>query len=544
MKVNRIFSACVFGLAVAALTSCSDASDAIESIILNRNLSPINIQAKDVQETSATITWDLSSGADVYEVQFFQDDSLSYGGTYDSQTDAVTPAKTISGVTADDLPLLVEDLVYDTKYTVRVRAITSNDASRISKWHGVYFRTGAQQILNSIKQGDYTDRSVTVSWPEGEEVTTIVVGNVTHQITEEEKAAGKATVTGLEPQTVYTVYLLNNGKQRGNRTFTTLADLEGSIPVSNADELVAAVEAAQDGDAIALIGPKYVIPYSGDDENITAGSLKITKSLTLKGVDAANRPIVNGRLEINDGAALTTSLIIYDGEGTSGDQAFNYKTAGVTYGALLIDNCEIKNYTKGVFYLNVASVVESVTFNNCIIHDIPCSGGDMFDSRAGLPKAFNLTNSTVYNSCATRDFIRIDDASSNFSGQPGPIVTVNKCTLYKVGNGNSNRQLIYVRFAGNEVIFKNNLVMEFNNTRGFTNQSSCDPTPELQNNYYYHTVNLISLAEGNTQTVRWFDTDGTNLADNPCSQAEEADFTVDANSPVKSGNAGDPRWIK
>lgn len=168
----------------------------------------------------------------------------------------------------------------------------------------------------------------------------------------------------------------------------------------------------------------------------------------------------------------------------------------------------------------------------------------MFDSRAGLPKAFNLTNSTVYNSCATRDFIRIDDASSNFSGQPGPIVTVNKCTLYKVGNGNSNRQLIYVRFAGNEVIFKNNLVMEFNNTRGFTNQSSCDPTPELQNNYYYHTVNLISLAEGNTQTVRWFDTDGTNLADNPCSQAEEADFTVDANSPVKSGNAGDPRWIK
>ena len=544
MKVNRIFSACVFGLAVAALTSCSDASDAIESIILNRNLSPINIQAKDVQETSATITWDLSSGADVYEVQFFQDDSLSYGGTYDSQTDAVTPAKTISGVTADDLPLLVEDLVYDTKYTVRVRAITSNDASRISKWHGVYFRTSAQQILNSIKQGDYTDRSVTVSWPEGEEVTTIVVGNVTHQITEEEKAAGKATVTGLEPQTVYTVYLLNNGKQRGNRTFTTLADLEGSIPVSNADELVAAVEAAQDGDAIALIGPKYVIPYSGDDENITAGSLKITKSLTLKGVDAANRPIVNGRLEINDGAALTTSLIIYDGEGTSGDQAFNYKTAGVTYGALLIDNCEIKNYTKGVFYLNVASVVESVTFNNCIIHDIPCSGGDMFDSRAGLPKAFNLTNSTVYNSCATRDFIRIDDASSNFSGQPGPIVTVNKCTLYKVGNGNSNRQLIYVRFAGNEVIFKNNLVMEFNNTRGFTNQSSCDPTPELQNNYYYHTVNLISLAEGNTQTVRWFDTDGTNLADNPCPQAEEADFTIDANSPVKSGNAGDPRWIK
>ena len=235
MKVNKIFSACMLGLAAAALTSCSDAPDAIESFILNRNLSPINIEAKDVQETSATITWDLSNGADLYEVQFLQDDSLDYGKTYDSQTDAVVPAKTITGVTANDLPLFVEGLVYDTKYTVRVRAITSDNASRISKWHGVYFRTSAQQILNSIKQGDYTDRSVTVTWPEGEEVTTIVVGNVTHEVTEEEKAAGKATVTGLEPQTTYDVLLLNNGKQRGKRSFTTLADLEGSIPVATAE---------------------------------------------------------------------------------------------------------------------------------------------------------------------------------------------------------------------------------------------------------------------------------------------------------------------
>ncbi len=534
----------MLGLAAAALTSCSDAPDAIESFILNRNLSPINIEAKDVQETSATITWDLSNGADLYEVQFLQDDSLDYGKTYDSQTDAVVPAKTITGVTADDLPLFVDGLIYDTKYTVRVRAITSSDDSRISKWHGVFFRTSAQQILNSIKQGDYTDRSVTVTWPEGEEVTTIVVGNVTHEITEEEKAAGKATVTGLDPQTTYDVLLLNNGKQRGKRSFTTLADLEGSVPVANVDELVEAVANANDGDAIALIGSNYVIPYGGEDEGITAGSLKITKSITLKGVDAANRPVLNGRIEINDGAALTMSLIVFDGTGTSGDQAFNYKTAGVDYGALLVENCEVKNFVKGVFYLNVKSTVESVTFNNCIIHDIECNGGDMFDSRAGLPKTLSLTNSTIYNCCATRDFIRIDDKSGDFPGQPGPVVTVDKCTLYKVGDGNSNRQIMYVRFAGNEVIFKNNIVMEFSNTRGFTNQLTCDPTPELQNNYYYHTVNLISLVEGNTQTVRWFDADGTNLADNPCPSAASFDFTLDGNSPAKAGNAGDPRWNK
>lgn len=544
MKFNKIASICMLGLAIAATTSCSDPDDEIRSLIFGRNFSPLNIQAKDVKETSASISWDLSNGADLYEVQFLQDDSLDYGGTYDPQTDAVTPALTFSNIPADDIPLNVEGLVYDTKYTVRVRAITSDDASRLSKWHGAYFRTSAQQILNGIKQGDYTDRSVTVTWPEGEEVTTIVVGNITHEITEEEKAAGKATVTGLEPQTTYDVLLLNNGKQRGKRSFTTLADLEGSIPVATAEELVDAVTAANDGDAIALIGTNYVIPYNGDDEAITAGSLKVSKSITLKGVDAANRPVVNGRIEVNDGAALTTSLIIFDGSGTSGDQAFNYKTANANYGALIVDNCELKNYTKGLFYLNVKSVVEGVTFNNCIIHDIKCDGGDMFDSRAGLPKTFNLTNSTIYNSCAARDFIRIDDASSGFSGQPGPVVTVDKCTLYNVGNGNSNRQLIYVRFAGNEVTFTNNLVMEFSNTRGFTNQTSCDPTPELQNNYYYHTVNLISLAEGNSQTVRWFDEDGTNLTDNPCPSAKDYDFTVDANSPVKSGNGGDPRWLK
>lgn len=544
MKFNKIASLCMLGMAIATTTSCSGPEDEIKSLIFGRNFSPLNIEAKNVNETSATISWSLSSGADIYEVQFLQDDSLDYGMTYDPQTESVTPALSFTGIAAADLPLNVEGLVYDTKYTVRVRAITSDDASRTSKWHGAYFRTSAQQILNSIKQGDYTDRSVTVTWPEGEEVTTIVVGNVTHEITEEERAAGKATVTGLEPQTTYDVLLLNNGKQRGKRSFTTLADLEGSIPVADADELVEAVANANDGDAIALIGKNYVIPYGGDDESITAGSLKISKSITLKGVDAANRPVLNGRLEINDGAALNMSLIIFDGTGTSGDQAFNYKTAGVDYGALLVENCEIKNFAKGVFYLNVKSTVESVTFNNCIIHDVPCSGGDMFDSRAGLPKTFSLTNTTIYNCCAERDFIRIDDASSSFSGQSGPVVTVDKCTLYNVGNGNVKRQLIYVRFAGNEVSFTNNLVMNFNNLRGFTNQVSCDATPTLQNNYYYNTSNLLSLAAGNTEKVQWFDEEGTDLADNPCPSAASFDFTLDGNSAAKAGGAGDPRWNK
>ena len=264
-------------------------------------------------------------------------------------------------------------------------------------------------------------------------------------------------------------------------------------------------------------------------------SLKIDKDLVL---NTNNGATIKGiYFQIFGGASLEFANITLDGEGGSGDQAFNYKEDG-NYGRLYIHDAEIKNYAKGFFYINVAAVIDNITIDKCLIHNIECSGGDLFDSRSGGYNTFNLTNSTIYNSAASRDFIRMDDASSKVTANP--VITVDHCTLYDVGNGGANYRLLYVRFAGNVINWTNNVVANTNNKRGFSNQTST-AIPTFRNNFYFNTLNLLSLAAGNEEKVQFFDEEGTDVAANPFKDAANADFTI-IDEKIKDKEAGDPRW--
>ena len=540
MKKFKIFTLCALGLASAALTACSDQSDEILSYVLNRNLSPINLEATGVGETNANIRWTASANATSYNMQIFADDSMSYKMEG-------TPAKSFNGIKPEQIPFAVEGLFFDTKYTVYVQAITDGNDSRTSTWNGAYFKTNTKQFLKNPKPAEIADRSVTLKWEveEGFDVSTIVIGNITHEITAEEKAAGQATIEGLTPETTYTAYLYYNGKQCGNRTFTTIADLAGAILVHPEDDLKKMIEDEElaDGAVFAVYGGTYSLNFNEDDG--TTGAVKVNKSITIKGIYPTDQPVIKGRFEINDGASLNISQAVIDGTNNSTtDQIFNFKTDGVTYGALNIENCDItgREDGKGLVYLNVTSTVEAINFNKCIIHGIQCSGGDFIDSRKGYPKAINLTNSTFYNVAASRDFIRLDDASDSFAGAAGPVVTVDKCTLYNVGAAAANYRLLYVRFLENKLTFTNNIVVGTNYKRGFTNQSKSDPAPTLQNNFYFNCENLTSPGAGADATIVWFDENGT-IADPGFKNADAADFTLNVDSEPYKNKAGDPRWI-
>ena len=250
MKRSFIY-ACMLGLGTLTLTSCSDAMDEITSLVVGRNFSPTNFEAKNITKESATLQWTLSSGATSYNLEIFQDDSLTFEGT---------PVKTITNITPAEVPYAIDGLMYDTKYSARVMAIDDNDNSRNSVWNGVFFRTSAQQIFKTVDEmQDVLDRSVKMKWPAGEDVTKIVVkytddkGNVstitTHQITAEEKAAGQATVEGLSPSTKYTILLYNGEKERGSKIITTLTDLTGKTVVEAGDDLKKILSEATDGQA-------------------------------------------------------------------------------------------------------------------------------------------------------------------------------------------------------------------------------------------------------------------------------------------------------
>ena len=534
------------GLAFTATTSCSGPDDEITSLTFNRNFAPLQLEASNVKETTANISWNTSAGATSYNLEVFADDSLSFEGS---------PVQTLTGITADQIPYTLENLLFDTKYSVRVQAVTEGNDSRTSNWNGAYFKTGTKQFLNNPKPAQIADRSVVLTWEveDGFDVSNIVVGNINHQITDEEKQAGQAIVDGLTPETAYDVYLYYNGKQCGNRSFTTIADLEGAIIVRSGDDLTSIITEAQAGAVLAVFPGTYVLnpteitdEASGEVTDIKAGAVKVNNTITIKGVYPTDQPVIKGRLELYDGAGLSLSQLKIDGlDNATGDQIFNYKTADANYGALDIQNCEIYGMStcKGILYLNVKAIVESITINNSIVHGIECSGGDFIDSRAGLPRKITLTNSTFYQCATSRDFIRVDDKSADFEGQAGPQILVDHCTLYNVGSGGANYRIMYPRFAGNKITFTNNIVVGTNHKRGFANQKSTDMEPTLANNYYFNCENLTEPGATADASITWFDTEGI-VGDPGFADPANADFTLSPDGAAFKGAAGDPRWRK
>lgn len=267
-------------------------------------------------------------------------------------------------------------------------------------------------------------------------------------------------------------------------------------------------------------------------------SIQIKNSLKISAANPADMPVLKGfNFKLKDGASLDLSNLVIDGNYHM-DQ-FIIPTQAGAIDHINISGCEISNYAKGFIYINAASVVNNITIDNCIIHDID-KGGDLFDSRKGGYNEFNLTNSTLYRCVAKRDVFRYDDASATVTATSK--IKVDHCTFAEVGNGAADFRIFYVRFKGNSITFTNNIVADFNNNRGFSDQGNT-ATPEFGGNYYFNTKNLLSLAEGSTGRVRFFDTTGKELSETPFQDAAMADYTV-VNADVAKAKAGDPRWIK
>jgi hypothetical protein len=315
--------------------------------------------------------------------------------------------------------------------------------------------------------------------------------------------------------------------------FTTGVVLEETdILVKTGTDLAKAIADAPAGYRLVIEPGTYPL---ADGEKTSGAAIKISKDITLKGLRINEHPVIQGRLQVE--ANLALSQVTLDGTGTDGGQAFDY-TADGDFTYLKIENCEIKNYTKGFFYINKAAVIDAITIDGCIISNIECSGGDLFDSRAGGYNALNLTNSTIYNSAKSRDVFRMDDASKNVSATPN--IKVDHCTFSQVGSGNANYRFFYTRFVGNTITFTNNIVTDFNNKRGFANQKNTDQNPTLDNNIYFNTKNLISKDDTGDDTISWFDSNGKVL-DPKFKDAANGDFTL-GNDDVKDTKAGDPRW--
>ena len=59
---KSIINKCLIGIGILSIASCSDPMEEITNIIYDREFSPINLEVKNVKETSALLKWKASTG--------------------------------------------------------------------------------------------------------------------------------------------------------------------------------------------------------------------------------------------------------------------------------------------------------------------------------------------------------------------------------------------------------------------------------------------------------------------------------------------------
>ena len=499
--MNKIFRKFIYiaGLTAAIFAAgCTEEIDPeITSLDVSRLFSPVDLEARVVNKTAVRLAWKPVNKAKTYSIEFFGNGELNFSGS---------PVKTVTGITFDKVPVTIPGFAGETNYSVRVKAVGEEISD--SKWVGATFKTDPEQIFYAVRPEEIIATGVTVRWPAGETATSIVLtpGNITRPVTANEIAAGIAIITGLTSETAYTAKLMNGNATRGTVTFTTLLDLGGATAVYPQDDLTAIIQSASEGDVFALMPGTY-----------STQDIAVSKTIAIKGARPTNKPVLMGTIfRMKDGAGLDLKDLILDGTGSAnGNQAIIYDTAlpGDTYDPLKIEDCILRNYTKGTLYVNVAALIESVTIKGTVYYNIECNGGDFIDFRNGMAKTFNYTNNTAYNSALARDFFRMDaGGSTNFPGITS-VINISSNTFNNVCNG-SSRRILYIRLALNEITCNKNI---FANTEGYYSNQAATKIVGMSNNNYFNAPNFtgstVSGAKNDTGTYTTLNPGFVNAAE-------------------------------
>jgi len=518
MKTKNIFIAFVLMISSLSFSSCKDGLDEITTLDVDRAFSPTDLAVSVVNKIDLRLNWKAVKNAKTYTIEVYT--TADFSGA---------PVKSIKDITFLQVPYLVTGLSGDTQYSLRVKAV--GEGVEDSKWISATAKTDAEQIFQTVNQAKLTATSAVLNWPAGQMATAITLapGNITRPVTAAEVAAGEATITALTGETLYTAKLINGTSVRGTTTFTTLLDLGGAISVKPTDDLAAIIATANSGDVFALLPGTY---------NVNA-DLIIAKSISLKGAKPTDKPIVKGAVfKLRANAGLSLKDIELDGTGAiNGNQTFIYdEISDNAYGALSVEACVIKNYVKGLVYVNLKALIENMTFKGNLISNIECNGGDFIDFRAGLAKTLNFSNNTVYNSATARDLFRMDPTGSTNFPAFTSVITIANNTLNGITNGASNR-ILYVRLAKHEIYFSKNIVA---NSGGIlTNQASTNIVAAnfTANNYFNAPTYMSGSATANAK----YDT-GTFTTLNPgFTNAATGNFTL-GNADLKTNGIGDARW--
>ncbi|MBQ8021105.1 MAG: DUF4957 domain-containing protein, partial [Bacteroidales bacterium] len=537
MKFRNILKAVAIGLASFAMAACAEKEfDEITDINLRRCLEPQNLAAKVDLATgdNVTFSWDVNKDADSYNLVVYTDEAMS------QEALNVT-------IGASEVPYTVR-LTADEKYYFKVQALS--EAREPSVW-AVYdgsAKTYAVKDNLFLEITGRTANSFTLAWSNEVsdylEVTHIAATpvkggkDVELELTPAMAEATSATISGLEPSTEYQVTLFYLSASRGAIDAWTMGE-EGSMTrVSSSEELTAAMNA---GGEIWLT--QAGSPYS-------MGTVKPASSVKLVGEIAPDgtMPVVSGKIQLDAlaaGSSIYLEGIQFDGGGSTNRLFDQGGGAALDIASIKTVNCEITNYTVGLFYdgnkTDMIKIGEFV-FDGCSIHDIAGVGGDAFDIRAAAEiSQLSFLNNTIYN--GMRTFFRIDAKDAikiaNFNFENNTVKGIS------VMNDGNNRGLFALRVATNMVLRKNLFLYE---DGGTTDEATADKAQLFQDNAGTVVPNLTAsdnytFAEGKDffKKVSAASSGFTQLDKDPCYNAKGNFFQL-SNQDLASKKVGASKW--
>ena len=341
-----------------------------------------------------------------------------------------------------------------------------------------------------------------------------------HSLTDEQIASGKIELTGLEPNTTYTVAVMRDKTVRAMQTFKT----EMGIPSDYTQVTVA--DASDWNNALAGNSGKLAIVLAGDVD-ISNGTAQIPSGITsllVWGGDDTSLKSYTFKTKGISFAGNMDAVELYNmnliSNGSTGHYIFDLNgiTANVT--SLSVTSCDVSE-TRGVCRVRSGSSVkiENAQFSDCRFKEIG-SYGLITQEGASVINNVVIKNSTYYPYSAGKYLLQ-NKASNSIR------MTIDSCTFYGFTYAILDNQA-----GGFEVNISNTIFGGIGTKRKFAQEISSCIIEKCEN---------VFLASGNSfestigeQVLEYSDEDLFNAP-------SAYDFTVKV---ADYKNFGDPYWNK
>ena len=527
----------------ALFTSCQDDQyNKIDDLFQPRFV----LEKPEVKSNSITLVWYKVNDASSYTVELHQD---TYYKSLFMSVDTTEPF-----VFLDDIP-------YGTTFYIRVRSNAANAVNN-SQWTYTNASTEARpeyaKLLEDVSKTEITENSAIIRWKVDVQnpVDSISVmpmmdktlANVSRYLTEDEKAQGRAEVTGLDKNTLYAVNIYDTSKPRkydkpyNQVTFRTAGPSAKSITVGWDDDLTKLLTDNNDNAEIPE-GTEYFLP-AGSSYRLSPFAIK--KGFRLVGSTEGIKPIVTMesswnvvagsyisgmefvnvefRQEIlnsyffNSGNAYTLENISFVNcdfygfgrgfwrhQGANNKHLMNFEMEGCKF-----EQCGWQTGAYGTFHLgstdkegNSYDHLERVIFRNCTFSRDNNStdgwgwGNIFYAPNLDKPIHLEYKNVTFYSFCRNQRMINIQSAVGSELVLEGVVLASPCGEIYSIG---------------------------------------ANTTTSFSNNY---TTKDYALG-GSKINATDLDMTAAELFVDP----EKGDLTIkDSNSPIVTNRSGDTRWI-